>query len=327
MTAKSRRILLALAAVETSLLALAWPSAAGPWGNTTSPKPPTTPPQNTIASQVHFKRSYNGPGPRMAPGAETQWSPPPCWYEPKFTPKQFSDYLNAQYVGENNAFAEMARHYGAHNYHEGDKGTWWTLKVPDLSKAGSCAALDDWAWINPRKPPPNTPAIDPKTLAGLAYAQTVLPAPPVTLKPVPENQLVNLATELAFKLPLPRVTVTASLDNAAAGVHVAATTVAEPYELRVDAGTPDAEPASCTYRLTNQGGTYDLDTHGAPCNVTYRRASPHGGYTLTASIVWKVHWTPSANPDGPAATAPKLPDGESTQPTTVTVRENEAIVH
>jgi hypothetical protein len=325
-TVKSRRLLLALAVLESCLLALAWPSMAGPWGDTKPHDPGKPPPSAMITSEVKYKRSYNGPGPKMGPAPGAQWSPPPCWYEPKYTPKQFEDYLNNHYVSDNNAFAGMAEHYGADNYHEGDKGAWWELKVPDLSRAGECAALDDWAWIPPGKPPAGKPAIDPKTLAGLAYADTVLPAPPVTLKPLPENQLVNLGTELAFTLPLPRVTVTASLDNPALGVHVAATTVAEPYELRVDAGTPDADPATCTYRLTEQGGTYRLDTHGAPCNVTYRRASPHGGYTLTASIVWKVHWTPSANPDGPPAADPPLPDGESSAPTTVTVRENEAIV-
>ncbi|SEN59310.1 hypothetical protein [Actinacidiphila rubida] len=328
MTARSSRLLLALAAVEASLLVLAWPSAAGPWGNTKTPPSDhkTPPPSTTITSEVRYERSYNGPGPKMAPVQGAQWSPPACWYEPRFTPKQFEDYLNSHYVSDQNAFADMARQYGVDNYHQGDKGAWWTLEVPDLSRAGECAGIDDWAWIPPGKPPADKPAIDPRTLAGLAYADTVLPAPPVTLKPPPESQLVNLATELTFTLPLQRVTVTASLNNRAAGVHVAATTVAEPYELRVDAGTPDADPATCTYPLTNDGGTYRLDTHGAPCNVTYRRASPHGGYTLNTSIVWKVHWTPSANPDGPAAATPALPDGESAAPTTVTVRENEAIV-
>ncbi|MBY8879313.1 hypothetical protein [Actinacidiphila acidipaludis] len=146
------------------------------------------------------------------------------------------------------------------------------------------------------------------------------------LRPPPENQLVNLATEIAFRLRLKRVTVTAGLDDAALGVHVAATTVAEPYALRVDAGTPEADPGTCTYPLAEEGGTFRLDTHGGPCNITYRRASPPGGYTLTASIVWKVHWTPSVNPDGPAAADPALPDGASSASTPVTVRESEALV-
>ena len=324
-TTRRTAVVAAIAAGLLGLLASpGWADNAFP--EPVKPPPKKDPPPNTITTQVQYKRSYNGPGPKMTPGAGSDWSPPACWYEPEFSPAEFESYLNSHYVSDQNAFADLARRYGAENYHKGDKGTWWELQVPDLSRAGECAGIEDWTFIKPGKPPANKPTIDPKTLAGLAYADTVLPAPPVTLKPAPENQLVNLETELAFKLPLPRVTVTASLDNAAAGVHVAATTVAEPYELRVDAGTPDAEPASCTYRLTNQGGTYHLDTHGAPCNVIYRRASPHGGYTLTASIVWKVHWTPCVNPDGPAATDPKLPDGESTAPTTVTVRESEAIV-
>ncbi|NUS17505.1 MAG: hypothetical protein HOY69_39955 [Streptomyces sp.] len=289
-------------------------------------QPPDSPPSNVIASEVHYKRSYNGAGSKMAPPQGAAWRPPACWYEPKYTGEQFESYLNSHYVSSENAFADMAQRYGADDYHKGQDGAWWELEIPDLSRAGECAGLEPYAWFPPaRHPDPKVSAADPRTLAGLAYADTVLPPPQVTLRP-PRTQLVNLGTEVAFTLPMDRVTVTASLDNAALGIHVAATTIAEPYELRVDAGTPDADPATCTYRLTADGGAYHLDTHGAPCNVTYRKVSPPGGYAVTATVVWKVHWTPSDNPDGPAA-APPMPDGESAAPpATVTVRESQSVV-
>jgi len=108
-------------------------------------------------------------------------------------------------------------------------------------------------------------------------------------------------------------------------VHIAATTVAVPTQLRVDAGTGYAEPRTCTYDLTGARRLVHVDTRHDACNVTYRKASPAGGYPLTASIVWKVTWTPSADPDGRRAPTPAMPDGESTATSQVTVRENEAI--
>jgi enoyl reductase len=310
--------------MEAGLLLLAWPSAAKTgWDHTKHPgeQDPAATSPSIIQSHVTYTRSYDGSGAKMAPPRGAHWKPPACWYEPQYTPEQFESYLNSHYVAAQDAYADMARRYGGDDFHKGDDGTWWELEVPDTSRAGECAELESWAWFTPGEPPAaEVSAADPRTLAGLAYARTVLPGPEVALRPSPQNQFVNLATEVVLAAPLERVTVTARLDNDALGIHVAATTVAEPYELRVEAGAPDAEPASCTYKVS--GGR--LDTRGAGCNVTYRRVSPPGGRTLTATLVWAVRWTPSADPDGPAATPP-LPDGESATRTSVTVREAQSV--
>lgn len=329
MRARLRGISVAIAVLEACLLTLAWPSSAGdswihnPGSNT---PPADSPPSNTIETEVHYDYSYQGTGAHMAPPKGATWRPPACWYEPAYSPEEFESYLNSHYVSSENAYAGMARDYGADDFHKGDKGAWWELKIPDLSRADECASLESYAWFTPDKPPPpEVSPVDPRTLAGLAYANTVLPPPAVTVRPTAKNQLVNLPTEVAFTEPLDRVTVTASLDNAALGIHVASTVVAVPSELRVET-TGDAEPAGCTYKLAPAGGGYKLDSHDAACNITYRKASPGSGYTLTTSVVWKVHWTPSANADGPAANPP-LPDGQSQAPTTVVVRESQAVVH
>ncbi|WP_435177340.1 hypothetical protein [Actinacidiphila sp. bgisy145] len=279
---------------------------------------------NSIQSKVSYKKSYHGAGVPMTAPAASGWSPPACWYEPEFTPKEFSDYINSNWVS-GSAWDEMGQEYGKDNFHEGDKGGWYQLIVPDLSKADACAALDPWKWITPEQPStPDIPKVDPKTLAGLAFNETVLPNPDITLRPIAQNQLVNLDTEIAFDKALPKVWVTASLDNADFGIHVAATTTAVPEQLTIDAGTPYADPQSCTYDLKAAGGKYGVDTKDADCNVTYTKASSAGGYTLKASVVWKVTWTPSADPDG-APSAPALPDGRSSKQFTVTVRENQTV--
>lgn len=319
-----------VAATSFGLLMASTPSqATGGWGPPADPPPApptdTSPPPSSIESQVHYKKHYTGSGVRMTAPATSNWSPPPCWYEPEFTPKQFSDYINSHYTSAQSAWAQMASDYGANDYHKGDKGGWYQLVTPDISQADSCAALSPWKWITPDQPStPDIPKIDPKTLAGLAFNKTVLPEPEIALRPIAQNQLVNLDTEIAFDKALPKVWVTASLDNAAFGIHVAATTTAVPVRLTVDAGTEYADPQSCTYDLKAAGGKYSVNTKDAGCNVTYDKASPNGGYQLKASVVWEVTWTPSANPDGPPGT-PGLPNGQSSKQFQVTVRENQAI--
>jgi enoyl reductase len=328
-----RRLRSPLVVTTTALagvLALCTPSYAGGSWDTTDPAPPSPPPKtpdpSTISSQVHYSRSYHGSGARMTSSAAT-WSPPVCWYEPTYSPQQMEDYLTTHYEAEHIAEEVIGQDDpGGIDYHTGEKGAWWKLVIPDTARGGECDAPHSWLWVTPTTPSsPQAPVIDPKTLAGLAYDRTVLPEPDITLRPTGQNQLVNLDTEVRFDKALPKVWVTARLDNAAFGVHVAATTTAVPTRLTIDAGTADADPASCTYDLTGSGGKFSVDTKGAGCNVTYRKASPHGGYRLTASVVWKVTWTPSADPDGPPQARPALPDGQSSRTFPVTVRENVAL--
>lgn len=327
---KVRSCLVAAAALAYSVLALCPPSSAGgPWDNAdpTPPSQPANPAPDTLTSHVKFDYSYHGSGTKMS-SSNSSWSPPACWYEPEYSADEMEKYLHDNYVAEHIAQEVLGQDQdaGGINYHTGEDGSWWMLKVPDLNTAGQCNAQHSWLWVKPNTPAtPELPVIDPATLAADAYNHTTLPGPPVTLRPVPENQLVNVDTQVTFEQPLARVWVTARLDNAAAGVHIAATTVAVPTQLRVDSGTGYAEPRTCTYDLTPHGDAYTVDTRNDTCNVTYRKASPAGGYPLTASIVWKVTWTPSADPDGPPSAAPTLPDGESTVTSQVTVRENQTV--
>jgi hypothetical protein len=329
---KARSSFVVAATVLYSLLVVCGPSGASgsSWTAPPSTEPPknSAPPPDVIGSQVHYARSYQGGGTTMH-SSDVAWSPPPCWYEPAYSPDQMEAYLHANYQAEHIAQEVIGQDQDAGiNYHTGEKGAWWKLMISDdLALAQGCHAEHSWLWVKPDTPAtPDLPVIDPATLAGLAYNHTTLPGPPVTLRPAPENQLVNVDTQVTFDQPLARVWVTARIDNAVAGVHIAATTVATPTRLRVDAGTGYAEPRTCTYDLTPKGGAYTVDTRNDSCNVTYRKASAAGGsYPLTASIVWKVTWTPSADPNGPPAAAPTLPDGESTTTSQVTVRENQAV--
>jgi enoyl reductase len=142
------------------------------------------------------------------------------------------------------------------------------------------------------------------------------------LRPDADRLIVNLPTEVAFQGALDRAWTTASINYK--GVQMAATTVATPVALKVDAGTSDADPQTCTYDLVKGEGGYKVDSKNAGCNVTYLRSSADGTYPFKASLTWHVTWTDSADPDGPPQ-QPALPDGLSTYEQNVTVKEIQAI--
>ncbi len=308
------------------ILGLAGPASAGGGGNRNAPLPEEKGDgPDTIGAGVHYKK-VNVPegGTPMAPAAGgAAWEPPTCWYEPRFTPKQFDDYTNTARNYPASASAYLTKKYGKDDFNKGEKGLWWELKISE-DDDGSCNEKEGYIFIGPDHPaPPDAPVIDPEILAGLAYRETKLPAPPVKLSPAPDHQVVNLKTYASFTKKLERVWVTASVD-VPGGEPLAATAVAEPSRLRLAADGGHADPASCSYDLTGHGGDYAVQTKGADCNITYRRASGKGTHPLRAYLTWKVHWNEGDGPDGDPQHA--MPDGESEYETAVTVKEVQSIV-
>jgi enoyl reductase len=216
----------------------------------------------------------------------------------------------------------------AEKYNKGKEGLWWQVTYnPNVSAAYALAHCPPYAepevWVptGDPAPPPGVPR--PVDLKDIAYSKTTLPNPPVELSPVAQNQTVNLATYVKFAGAFGRVYTTAEINAPQYGVNVAATVLAVPTALRIDAGTSYAATQTCTYALTpGQSGGYQVDSSQDSCNVTYRKA---GVYTLHAELTWRVTWTPSADPNGPAA-APGLPDGLSYADVPVTTREIQTVV-
>ncbi|MFG3252613.1 hypothetical protein [Streptomyces sp. NPDC048172] len=289
---------------------------------------PDEPGNDSVSSMVQYKK-VNVPagGAAMAAPPGAAWEPPACWYEPKFTAGEFESFAARidHGTGDEGTGNGMRDHYG--DFHKGDKGKWY-WRVYDDKRTGeapdSCFEGDAFQFIGPDDPAPaDLPVIDPEILAGLAYRQTKLPPPDLKLSPSPGKQVVNLETHAAFAKKLDRVWVTASLKGM--GLDIAATTVATPVKLRLEAGTEDAKPASCTYDLGKRGAGYAVDSKGADCNITYRRSSGDGTYALKAYLTWKVTWSEGESPDG-APQDPAMPDGESQSETAVTVKEIQSIV-
>lgn len=278
-----------------------------------------------IGSSVRFE--YHSPGGGQPMTSSTgNWSPPVCWFEPRYTNDALAKHNEEM---EDKGPLEGIDHDTAENRkeetdaHKDKDGMWWE-RTPVMSPR-SCEIGELWIWVDRGDPDPPADAVDPEILAGLAYDRTKLPAPPVDLKPNEDRNVVNLPTKIEFSEPLDRVWTTASLVNAQAGINIAATTVAEPVSLRIDAGTEYAEPSSCTYDLVKAGGGYEVNSEGAGCNITYRKSSGEGTYPMEAQIVWDVTWNPTASPDGEPANG-DLPDGLSVTEQAVTVKEIQTVV-
>ncbi|MFG2845961.1 hypothetical protein ACGF12_22745 [Kitasatospora sp. NPDC048296] len=307
---------------------LSWPAYAGQGNGNGSSTP------GSIESHVVITDSAGAAveGAQHLVSAGVAWDPPACWYEPAYTPDQFDSAYQQTMAGLSgagsyDALAEYQKLKADGDFHRGQDGMWWSMvkskKAWGIPNRSSCEQPPGVVWVPTGTRLAGVLAVTPEMLSKLAYGATKLPPPSVKLSPAPDKQTVNLPTFVSFAQPIQPVSVTASLNYA--GVSVAASTLAVPVSLRIDAGTSDASPAMCTYPFTKSGNGYQVDSSGAACNITYQRSSRGGSYPLTAQVTWKVTWTPSADPN--AQPANPLPDGVTGgAPQDVIVREIQTIV-
>ncbi|AYL39638.1 hypothetical protein CNQ36_22800 [Streptomyces fungicidicus] len=282
---------------------------------------------------IVFDRSKNGSGGSAgALTSSTSWSPPACWYAPKYTPEQLQKYLEPIWEAGSTGYewdAEQREKYNADdekkafNKDKSGEGFWWGSYVNKSYPPGWDACTEDYFWVDTGDAPPADieNAITPEILAGLAYAEIRVPGTEVTLAPT-ETTKVNLPTwawldGAEFK----PVSVTASVPD----IAISATATAEPVSLEIKPGTPDAQtyPASgvCGIDGRRIGEPYqkgDAD-RTPPCGVKYLRSSGDGAFPLQATVTWKIHWTGTGGAEG------NLPDGEFGATQDVVVQEIQAI--
>lgn len=288
------------------------------------------------ASSVRFGTSKNGAGSAVGPLTSAgDWTPPPCWYEPTYTPEQFKQenekVWGAPSVGSEWKNGQKEKYAGGHpytNFNVGKSGYWWE-GVQNPSMAGDAASLvcstTEPFWVAAGAPPPagiKNP-VSPYVLAELAYQQIRVPDTAVSLSPS-GKQTVNLNTWAWLnKATFKPVSVTARLDR----LNIWATTTATPVALHLDPGTPDATvyPSSGDCPITDGsiGTRYAAaDGNRTPaCGVTYLRATTgRGPYELKATITWKVSWSGSGDAGG------VLPNGTFGTTTPLTVQEVQSVV-
>ncbi|MCT9089164.1 hypothetical protein N4G70_09810 [Streptomyces sp. ASQP_92] len=294
-------------------------------------------PDGTIsatAGGIAYDRSKNGAGSSVGPLTPVgNWTPPACWYAPKYSPAEFKAYVepiwSADSTGSSWDNAQRDRYvngkpYTNFNLDKADKGYWWDSYADPSFRPGWDACQKPYFWVDKgAPPPPDIPeAVTPEILGKLAYAEIRVPTTKVTLKPDGTSK-VNLPTWTWLdKSDFHPVSVTASV----AALGISATTTATPVSLKLDPGTADATlfPASgeCPINADGSIGTpYEAGSadQAPPCGVTYRRATSGAPYNLKATVTWKIHWvgTPAGGDD--------LPEGTFGQDQQVTVQEIQAV--
>ncbi|MFB6598142.1 hypothetical protein [Streptomyces diastaticus] len=298
---------------------------------------------NAQVEVIKYDTSKNGSGPAAGPvaAAQTDWSPPPCWYAPKWTPDELRDYyqLTYQAILHDPGLPPDARskwNEERHNYIDGEyenfneekegEGMWWgAVQNPNapFEEQFACDRIPFWA--DNGETPEVENVITPDILAGLAYEQIKVPGTEVTLAPGGRSK-VNLPTWAwldggEFK----PVSVTASL--AVGGLDMSATTTATPKSLTIEPGTKDARlhPASGECALNGDGSIGEPYAKGKanqepPCGVTYLRSSGGGSYAMEATVTWEISWTGTG-----VAAAQALPDGTFGNEQAVEVEEIQSI--
>ncbi|MCX4549011.1 hypothetical protein [Streptomyces sp. NBC_01500] len=283
---------------------------------------------------VQYDKANNGKGASVGPLVpEGNWSPPACWYAPKWTAAEFKADQEHTWSLESTGYEwdaaqrdryEKGNPYTNFNLDKEGKGYWWTSYAnEDGFPPGwdSCTKPSFWVDTGAAPPADYPQAVTPEILAHLAYAQIRVPDTKVNLAPANDTK-VNLPTWAWLdKTNFKPVSVTAYVPG------VRATTTAKPISMKLEPGTADAElyPSSgeCTFGADGSIGTPyakgDADKT-PPCGLTYLRASgDNGPYQLKATITWKISWTGTGGAGG------DLPDGTFGTTQDVTVQEIQAI--
>ncbi|MEU4925869.1 hypothetical protein AB0G54_05070 [Streptomyces yokosukanensis] len=282
---------------------------------------------------IVYDRSRNGSGSSVGPvTSTTSWTPPACWYAPKYTPDTLKQYLEPIWAVDSTGpqwdAQQRDRYVDGHPYKDfnkdkAGKGYFWDSYVNEDFPPGWDKCDAEIFWVDKGDPPPaNVPnAVTTKILGELAYGEIRVPGTKVTLAPVDRTK-VNLPTwawldGAQFK----PVSVTASIPV----LGISATTTAEPVSLKIDPGTSDAEtyPASGVCQIEN-GRIGEPYARGKadetpPCGVKYLRSSGDGSFQLKATVTWKISWKGS---DGAGDT---LPDGTFGANQDVVVQEIQSV--
>ncbi|MFH8895388.1 hypothetical protein ACH4HG_03135 [Streptomyces coeruleorubidus] len=288
---------------------------------------------SVTAGGIVFDRSKNGSGNSAgALTSATSWTPPPCWYAPKYTPEQLQKYLEPTWEAGSTGYEWDAKQrnryvngqpYKDFNKDKTGKGYFWDSFVNRDFPPGWDSCDEEIFWVDQGDPPPADieNAVTPEILAELAYAEIRVPSTKVTLAPA-EATKVNLPTwswldDAQFK----PVSVTASVPV----LGIQATATAEPVSLRIEPGTKDAVtyPASGVCEINNGriGEPYAKGKadQTPPCGVKYLRSSGNGTYPLQATVTWKIEWTGTGGAGG------DLPDGTFGATQDVVVQEIQSV--
>ncbi|MER0240737.1 hypothetical protein AAHZ94_01575 [Streptomyces sp. HSW2009] len=265
----------------------------------------------------------------------TNWKPPACWYEPRYSPKELKTMIEGwedfKFMGIGTMISTAYKtifqtdKYDDYNMKKEGKGQFWVAVVNENRKddpeASSCNRPP--FWVDEGQTPSVPLAVSAKILAEYAYDELPVPDTDITMNPS-GKQTVNLDTWVWLdKSRFKPISVTASLP----GTGLSATTTAKPVALTIEPGTADAKlhPASGECRIAGDGSigaaySDDRKNQSPPCGVTYLRSTNQTGpHPLKATLTWEISWTSSSGEGG------TLPTGTFGSTTNVTVGEVQSI--
>ncbi|MEU5753416.1 hypothetical protein ACGF5T_00175 [Streptomyces sp. NPDC047853] len=300
--------------------------------------------EGVIRAETKVTTTVNGSSRTTGTGTLTpdnsDWTPPACWYEPAFSPKEIEETVKlwrsidglpflggvGDFVGDSlDAYYKDGEPYKNYNLDKEGEGMFWAaVKNPnrkDDPEANSCDKQP--FWVDEGEVPEEPLALTPQVLAEYAYDELPVPGTEITMAPAGATK-VNLPTWIWLdKAKFKKISVTASLP----GTGLSATTTAEPVSLHIDPGTGDAQtyPASGDCGINGDGSIGEPYAAGKaddtpPCGVTYLRASgADGAYPLQATVTWKISWTSTTGEGG------KLPEGTFGATQDVTVQEIQSV--
>ncbi|WP_193560684.1 hypothetical protein [Streptomyces alboflavus] len=296
-----------------------------------------------IYAETKIRTSGNGTKGTAKTGTLTagdhNWTPPACWYEPAFSPKEIEAQVKAwrgldlpflsgigDFVGDVlDSRYKDGKPYKDYNLDKQGKGMFWAAvknpNRPDDPAANACNKQP--FWVDEGEDSGEPLAVSPQVLAEYAYDEIEIPSTKVTLAPEGETK-VNLPTWAWLdKARFKKLSVTATLPD----TNLSATTTATPESLRIEPGTKDAEtyPASGVCKIGKDGRIGEPYAKGnakktPPCGVKYLRSSGDGSYDLKATITWKVSWTSTTDPG-----QHPMPDGEFGGEQNVVVKEIQSV--
>ncbi|MCI3931024.1 hypothetical protein [Streptomyces sp. AN091965] len=295
----------------------------------------------TIFARTKIQTTTNGSSRSTKTGtltpADSNWTPPACWYEPAFSPKQLESTVKAlrsldslPFIGGIGSVLGDALdkrykdgEYKDYNLDKQGKGMFWAAVKNenrlDDPKVNSCNKPP--FWVDEKETPDEPLAVTPRILAEYAYDELPIPGTEITMAPEGETK-VNLPTWVWLdKGKFKEVSVTASLP----GTGLSATTTAKPVSLRIEPGTKDAETypgsAECAVVKGRIGEPWakGRSEETPPCGVKYLRSSGDGTYGLKATVTWKISWTSTTEKGD------DLPDGEFGAGQDVVVKEIQSV--
>ncbi|MFE7813971.1 hypothetical protein ACFU5P_18820 [Streptomyces sp. NPDC057433] len=263
---------------------------------------------------IVFDRSKNGDGKSTgAVTSSTSWTPPACYYAPKYTPEEIEAQMR-QVWGSSAPSPEWSLRTQNHfvngepytdfNEDKEGKGYWWDAYITKGSEsdpaARDCDELPFWVDEGDAPPADVPQAITPEMLAQLAYAEIRVPSTEVELAPSNTTKVNLPAWVWLDTAEFKPVSVTASVPL----LGISATTTAEPVSLSIVPGTDDAVayPPSGQCEISNGqiGEPYvrGKADQAPPCGVKYLRSSGDGSYKLQATVTWKISWTSTVDAGG-----------------------------